>query len=176
VTDAVNGKDTRRVSNDNVIAAINAIVKEHIHKRVHGPTFRGSIINLSLEGPVDSPAFQRTVKKAFNAGIVLVAGAGNSKVSASGAFPCAYDEVICVGSGKALHGLPAARYYTNRAVVDSSYRFSSAFSNYGPSVDILAPGELIFSPSVGCAVPNECVEFASGTSIATPFISGIIGK
>lgn len=49
---------------------------------------------------------------------------------------------------------------------DEKYRYSE-FSNAGKSVDLVAPGENIYSTTLG----NE-YGYASGTSMATPFVSG----
>jgi hypothetical protein len=55
----------------------------------------------------------------------------------------------------------------------------TAFSNYGPSVDIVAPGEFIISRGTGFPFKNAAgeldeYEVMSGTSMATPMVSGTL--
>lgn len=47
-------------------------------------------------------------------------------------------------------------------------------SNYGPSVDIAAPGSEIFS--TGSSIPNSIMNYvsASGTSLAAPHVTGVV--
>src|SRR5690606_3239869 len=46
----------------------------------------------------------------------------------------------------------------------------SSFSNYGTTVDITAPGSNIAS-----TVPNNAYSYLSGTSMASPMVSGLLG-
>ena len=114
-----------------------------------------SIINMSFGDVVASPLLRETVLLAYEAGVVLVASAGNQ-----GSFPqrihypSGYSEVIAVG---------ATDQYDRRA----------GFSNYGPSVEIFAPGDNILSTILG----GGCGEwiYPSGTSYASPMVCGVAG-
>jgi len=45
------------------------------------------------------------------------------------------------------------------------------YSNHGDRVDVVAPGDLVFSTSKG--VNNELYEYGDGTSFAAPFVTGV---
>ena len=80
-----------------------------------------NIISMSLTGPVGTTALEDAVAYAYNHGVTVVAASGNDNASSVG-YPAAYDAyVIAVG---------ATRYDKTR----------SAYSNYGSSLDIVAPG------------------------------------
>lgn len=106
------------------------------------------IINLSLAGPAD-PRMGDAVAYARDKGCVIVAAVGNEGSSAGAGYPARYTGVIGVG-----------------AVTSSIARAS--FSNFGPGVDIAAPGVGVLS-----AVPGGGYESWSGTSMASPFVAGV---
>ncbi len=114
------------------------------------------VINLSLGGDVDDPFLEDACKYAHDKGIIIAAAAGNDGL-AGVLYPAAYDaDVLAV----------AASDYNDR-IAD--------FSNYGPQVDVAAPGVWILGP-----VPQSYVGpgyepylFASGTSAATPNVAGM---
>ena len=79
------------------------------------------VINLSLGGSVPSATLESAVQYAHGKGVTVVAAAGNENSSAP-SYPAAYDAyVISVG---------ATRFDEARA----------PYSNFGPSVDVVAPG------------------------------------
>ncbi|MCD1260110.1 peptidase S8 [Paenibacillus athensensis] len=106
------------------------------------------VINLSLGAPATSTTLRNAVRFAWSQGAVLVAAAGNEGSSAP-SYPANYDEVIAVAS-------------TNAQDV------KSVFSNFGPWVDVAAPGEAIFSTYLGSSYA-----YLSGTSMAAPLVSGL---
>jgi subtilisin family serine protease len=109
------------------------------------------IISMSLGGPVGSdgdPVLASAVAYAESKGALVIAAAGNDGVT-SASYPAALPGVIGVGA------------------VDSSNNLAS-FSNYGSAdLDLVAPGVNIVS-----TVPGATTESWSGTSMATPFVSG----
>jgi subtilisin family serine protease/subtilase family serine protease len=118
-----------------------------------------NIINMSLGGTEYSQSLNDAVQDAWNAGLVIVAGAGNDGTTEL-FYPAAFDHVVSVGA----FDEDGARAY---------------FSNYGSWVDIAAPGNAILStyPMSVCGVsttPGDtgCYEYLSGTSMATPHVSG----
>ncbi len=114
------------------------------------------VINLSLGGDVDDPFLEDACKYAHDKGVVVVAATGNDSLPGV-LFPAAYDRyVLAVG---------ASDY--DDAIAD--------FSNYGPEVDVAAPGVWILGPApqwyVGTG--NLPYLFASGTSAASPHVAGM---
>jgi len=116
------------------------------------------VINLSLGGVGACPkAYQTAIDDAINRGTVVVAAAGNAGADASTTTPANCNGVITVGASNRLGGQPD-------------------FSNDGPLVDIAAPGTDIKSTMnaglTGPGLPTYALE--SGTSMATPYVAGIV--
>lgn len=112
-------------------------------------TRRAEIINMSLgaAGSCD-PLLQSAIDKAWSQGLVLVAAAGNN--GANGAItPANCNHVIGVSASD-----------QNNA--------KASFSNYGPEVDVAAPGVNILSS-------NYIGSYSSfnGTSMASPHVAGL---
>lgn len=110
------------------------------------------VINMSLGGYMESPVFEDAVQKAIDAGITVVAAAGNEGWDEY-ASPASYDGVISVGSTNDQNEL-------------------SSYSNFGPSVDIVAPGENVYSTVYDFQKGSSYIE-ASGTSMASPVVAGV---
>ena len=117
------------------------------------------VINMSLGAATYSQALDDAVQDAWMAGLVIVAGAGNSGVTTP-FYPAALNNVVSVGASD-----------------EDDLRAS--FSNYGSWVDIAAPGNVIVSsyPMSGCTLsttPGDqgCYAFNSGTSMASPHVAG----
>jgi len=125
------------------------------------------IINLSLGSPDPSAVLEAAVAYAYSNGVVVFAAAGNEDVSSCD-YPAAYDDyVIAVG---------ATQYDESKA----------PYSNYGSSLDIVAPGGNTGLDQNGDGYAdgvlqntfsNTTVDFAywfyQGTSMATPHASGV---
>jgi thermitase len=123
------------------------------------------VINLSLGGPASSSTLQNAVNYAWNNGVVVVAAAGNSNDS-SYTYPAAYTNAIAV------------------AATDNQDK-RAYFSSYGSKwVDVAAPGVYVFStwkdgvsnvnPQPEC-YGTVCYKYASGTSMSTPIVAGVVG-
>jgi len=113
---------------------------------------KADIINMSLGAPATYEfAFKKTqkaVQKAYEAGIVLIAAAGNESASKVG-IPARFPQVISV------------------AAIDSK-KEKAEFSNRGPRLDFAACGVNILS-----TYKNNLYSKMSGTSFSAPQISGI---
>jgi thermitase len=105
------------------------------------------VINLSLGGDSASSVLEDAVNYAYGQGVILVAAAGNTGVNAV-MYPARYPNVLAVA---------ATDNADNRA----------GFSNYGPEVDLAAPGVGIYSTWLGG------YGYDSGTSMSTPFVAGL---
>jgi subtilisin family serine protease len=104
------------------------------------------IINLSLGCACDVQSMHDAVIRAKNAGIVIVAAAGNDS-SQPVIYPAAYPEVIAVSA------------------TDSNNNLAS-WSSRGPEVDLSAPGVSIYSTYKGKSYAT-----LSGTSMASPHVA-----
>ncbi len=112
------------------------------------------------------------VCNASAAGIIMVAGAGNSAVDAGTFVPAAFPEVISVSAladfDAARGGLAGCGLVPDLGWFDCDDTFAF-FSNYGASVDVMAPGVSIFSTTKNAGYATQ-----SGTSMATPHVSGVV--
>ncbi|MDN7023863.1 PKD domain-containing protein [Methanoculleus sp. FWC-SCC1] len=110
------------------------------------------IISMSLGGNSDSYAFRSACDAAYDAGVLIVAAAGNDgRYSGYGDtvdYPARYDSVIAV------------------AATDRSDRRAS-WSSTGPDVELAAPGVDIYSTYPGG------YKTISGTSMACPHVAGV---
>ncbi len=114
------------------------------------------VISLSLGGPTQRKkeiAYKEAVDYALDHGAIVVVAAGNNNKNAKTMSPANVEGVIVVS-----------------AVNDEKSK--AFFSNTVEDVKmgIAAPGQNIYS-----TVPNNKYESLSGTSMATPYVSGLIG-
>lgn len=107
-----------------------------------------NIINMSFGTHSDSELLHNAVRDAYNAGILMIAAAGNDGNNSNVEYPAAYEEVMAVGS------------VDNNGVI-------SDFSATGEEVEIVAPGENIaasgFFDEVVCT---------QGTSVSAAQVTG----
>ena len=111
---------------------------------------RIQIINMSFGMKKKSTAMEDVVIRATEAGVVIVASAGNDKKKKSIDYPARLPQTIAVGA-------------SNRE------RRIAPFSNNGSFVDIYAPGDQIRSAWLGGKYKRM-----NGTSMATSHVSGAI--
>lgn len=105
------------------------------------------IISMSIGGPKDD-ALTKVLSDAYARGTLLIAAAGNDG-DATANYPAFHPDVMSVGS------------------IDQAGQRSS-FSNCNSDVEIAAPGEDIWS-----TFPGNTYGVISGTSMATPHVSGV---
>lgn len=104
------------------------------------------VINMSLGAPAGNQSFADAVARAYKAGIVIVAAAGNE--GGAVLYPAAYPGVIAVSATD-----------KNNA--------SATWTNHGTEVDLAAPGVDIYSTYKG-----SLYAIMSGTSMASPHVAG----
>lgn len=114
---------------------------------------RPAVANMSL-GSGASTALDTAVNGAVNAGVTVVVAAGNSNVDACTASPARVPAAITVG-----------------ATTSSDARAS--YSNFGPCLDVFAPGSAITS---AWYTADTAVNTISGTSMASPHVAGVAAQ
>ncbi|WP_306060522.1 S8 family peptidase [Natronococcus wangiae] len=140
-----------KVLDENNAGTISAIVDGLVWTAEQGY----DIANMSLGGP-NSLAMQLAIEFAHEQGVLLVAAAGNAGLPQV-SFPAAYEETIAVS---------ATTPEDTHAV----------FSNFGPEIELAAPGVEILStlpPNVTINPTSELYGELQGTSMATPHVSGV---
>jgi subtilisin family serine protease len=123
------------------------------------------VINASWGGSECSSILQQEILTVTGAGILFVNAAGNGNAQ---------------GIGQDINVAPewpAAFQIPGKITVGSynSAELLSTFSNYGILVDLAAPGENILSavPASNGQAEGPNMAIKSGTSMATPFVSGV---
>jgi subtilisin family serine protease len=111
------------------------------------------VINMSVgakysKWPCNWPDVEAELNYAVSHGVLVIVAAGNDGQNGVNC-PGAYDQVMAVGS-------------------TTSSDARSSFSNYGPRLDIAAPGSGIYS-----TVRFGGYGYKSGTSMATPHVAGL---
>lgn len=107
-----------------------------------------SILNMSFGGSTPSSTLQQALEEAYDDGCLMVAAAGNGYGDGVD-YPAKYPQTMAVAA-------------TNQNDVRPS------FSDYGPEVDVAAPGVAIYS-----TVWYHSYTYGSGTSMATPHVAGL---
>lgn len=113
-----------------------------------------AVINMSLGGAA-SATWDAAITAAWDQGVLVVVASGNEDRDASLVSPARSPEVICVG---------------NLQRNDSRYGGVTG-SNYGPTVDIFAPGASIVSSYPRSDTDTQSL---SGTSMASPHVAGLV--
>lgn len=143
-----------------VIAGVNWVTSDH-----QANPSTPAVANMSLEGST-SIGIETAVQNSIAAGVTYVVAAGNSNVDARNVAPADVADALTVG---------AVDWNLNRWIVSS---FQG--SNWGPGVDLFAPGVFVVSALTGNFMPcawngtntTECQD--SGTSYAAPQVAGAV--
>ncbi len=98
---------------------------------------------------VPDAAIESALEYAYYHGVIAVAASGND--------------------GLDYVGYPASSVYTIAVGSVNSSNTRSSFSNYGSDLDFVAPGE-----DVASTIPDGTYGTGSGTSFATPYVSGVL--
>ena len=145
-------------SSSNIIKGID-YVTEHAEEI--------DVVNLSFGAVGKNDALHNAIIRSVQAGVTYAAAAGNEGMDASNVFPASYPEVIAVSAivdtdgkcgGISTIGTTAGKDDT-----------LASFSNYGPVVDLAAPGVIVKTTTIG----DSYMSF-SGTSAATAHVTGAV--
>jgi subtilisin family serine protease/subtilisin-like proprotein convertase family protein len=137
--------------NANGSGSISAFISGLSYALQHG----AKISNNSWSGATSDPLLLQAITNAQANGMIFVAAAGNGGTDndTSPAYPSSFN----------LNNIVSV------AAVDNNFQLAS-FSNYGAhSVSLAAPGVNILS-----TLPNNTYGTLSGTSMATPMVTGVI--
>ncbi|MDG4551707.1 MAG: S8 family serine peptidase [Candidatus Contendobacter sp.] len=116
--------------------------------------YGADIINISAGGPDYSAILQEAIRDAQENGAIIVASSGNEGNTVP-LYPAAYYETIAVGATK-----------------PNDQRWEK--SSYGTHLDLVAPGQDIFSTTTTLR-HNPPYVSDEGTSFAAPQVSGVLG-
>lgn len=121
---------------------------------IHYAMSKGAkVINMSLGGGGYNSATNAIIQDAQNAGILVVVAAGNDAESLDihPIYPAGYSGVIAVSA------------------CNTDGSFDSRYSNYGSVISVMAPGTAVLSTT-----PTSTYGVKTGTSMATPMVSGVL--
>jgi len=125
-----------------VIAGVDWVTANHVAP---------AVANMSLSGDI-STALNSAIQNSISSGVTYVLAAGNAAGDACNYSPGSTSAALTVG---------ATRWTDAQA----------SFSNFGPCVDLYAPGEAITS---ALSSDDNASGQASGTSMAAPHVTGAV--
>jgi thermitase len=114
-----------------------------------------TVINLSLGSELPSLTLLAAVKYAYDKGVFVAAAAGNSNTAVD--YPAAYHPYCFTVAATDFNDLRAS------------------WSNFGPEVDVAAPGERVLAPYPMALTPPGFIPYiyGQGTSMAAPHVAGL---
>lgn len=136
------------------------------------------VVNMSLGGSVLDAVEKAAIDYAIEAGVIIVASAGNSGELGMG-YPGAYEPVISVASAGLLDefSVPGWWYALDVAEPTDPADFYvapySSRAKSGQDLDVIAPGSLIVGP-YQLNSGQLSYYYLSGTSMASPHVAGIV--
>ena len=131
-----------------VINGVNFVTWHHAQSAQQGYP---AVANMSLGGE-NNRAVDAAVRNSIRARVTYVVAAGNGNSDVGSFSPADVAEAITVGA-------------TNQ------FDYRAEFSNYGPTLDLFAPGVDITSAWIG---NDLMIATASGTSMASPHVAGVV--
>ncbi|GAB0139086.1 hypothetical protein EsDP_00007301 [Epichloe bromicola] len=134
-------------ANSGILAGLQFVMDDVKERNLKGK----AIMNMSLGGGF-SEAMNTAIEKVVNSGVVCVVAAGNENQNAAKVSPASAPNAITVGA------------------IDAKNDAKAAFSNFGPDVDIFAPGVDVLSVGIRSDTDTKSL---SGTSMASPHIAGL---
>ncbi len=156
------------------------------------------IINMSLGSSVPSSDIEDAINQAIEAGVIIVASAGNNGMAGMG-YPGGYPQVISAAAAgwtgqwhpggyggfwledvpeDLMTPAPASVYFGAYAGTQTYITYYSAWELEGQDLDVAAPGSWCvgpyWDPYYGPLPedPEDCYWFVGGTSMAAPHVAG----
>lgn len=117
-----------------------------------------SVFSMSLGVDSGSPMLDNAVAAAYNAGILSVVAAGNQNKPIGNTSPARYPNALTVGMTQPDRG--------RVSIIADVFG-----SNFGPEMDVFAPGRDIVSAS---HLSDDGTAVKTGTSMATPLVAGLV--
>ena len=153
-----------------VIAGVNFVTNEHVTNNAVP-----AVANMSIWGPISSPPtndhlmMDSAIVNSINSGVTYVLIAGNANRDARNYYPGDVAAGLTIG---------AVDWNGNRWINNANEG-----SNFGPGVDLFAPGVFILSAQVSVQLGGDCAIWngtnttechATGTSQAAPHVAGTV--
>lgn len=159
-----NAGGEKGAENIDIINSIIAAIRDGCH-----------VINLSIEGAkLREDGVRSAITEAWNQGVICVAAAGNG-FGGPVSYPAAHPNCVAVTALGRLEAYPARPEFKKYESIDVSGAdpaiYLAAFSNFGPQVQFAAPGHAVIS-----TFPNNQWWFDSGTSMAAPYVAGMLAR
>lgn len=129
-----------------VIAGVDWVTNNAVHP---------AVANMSLGVAAVVPSLNTAVANSVASGVVYTIAAGNSSANACGFSPAMEPSAFTVGA------------------TDPTNDVVAAFSNYGPCLDLYAPGVNITSD---WNTNDTATNTISGTSMAAPHVAGVVAR
>jgi subtilisin len=142
-----------------------------IAKAIDAATRDGcNLINLSLGGEAADDLTEAVIDRAIDAGVVVVAAAGNEGRHPVD-YPAAFTECVGISAMGRRRSFPAESIGTSDIAKPTGWPngddFIADFSNIGPGIDVTGPGVEVIS-----TLPGGQYGAMSGTSMAAPAVTG----
>lgn len=147
-----------------IIDSIRAAIEDGCH-----------IINLSIEGAtLKEDGVRSAIADAWSNGVLCIAAAGN-RFGNPVSYPAALQHCVAVTAigreGSFPNKADFVKHVSNQRSTVYPDVFLATFSNFGPQVQFAAPGHAVVS-----TYPNNEWWFSSGTSMAAPYITGMLAR
>jgi subtilisin family serine protease len=124
------------------------------------------VVNISQGTDSPSGTFTSALAYAYDAGLVVAVSSGNDNTTPV-KYPARYPETIAVGATDSSDERAEPFCYN-----------SNPGSNYGPRLDVVAPGDMIvgaYSSTAPGGDQNDYILTWCGTSMSSPLVAGGVG-
>ena len=139
-----------------IVGGLEYILEDHNLRTDHFGVMAKSVASLTNDGGI-SDAYDDAAQALVEAGVIVVAAAGNGDMNACDRSPGRVPDVINVGAVD---------------ITDTS----ADFTNFGTCVDIFAPGVAILSTKPDQDNDEGTTGVETGTSMAAAFVTGVVAR